>query len=303
MDCTPLAYPIILIHGWTDKPTHTGTWKVVERRLAERGVQFFVPNLPRFGSIEERVRLCIEAVAQHYPWGQPVHLIGHSMGGLVARAVAGRDGLPFTVLTVTTLGSPNRGLKYLDGLPSLDGNSKRAQLIRSVFGTDLLGLCNLSTTFMARFNETTLHNSNARYFSWAGEIRLPTISYAAHQIFVGNYYSKHDGVVGVDSAIWGPDLGPGTHLGTIAGLTHSSIVANEVFDKTLPHLLAAELGGWAPVKEVRSGLTRQVTRHVVGLANAVQRHHYAKEDQKRHGSYDRKTIGYAFNSNEGYMYN
>lgn len=47
----------------------------------------------------------------------------------------------------------------------------------------------------------------------------PSRPNSAHQLIIGQYYSKHDGVVGVDSAVWGPDLGPGTHLGTVPGLT------------------------------------------------------------------------------------
>lgn len=41
--------------------------------------------------------------------GKPVHLIGHSMGGVLARAVAVRQ--PETVASVIALGSPFRGLR------------------------------------------------------------------------------------------------------------------------------------------------------------------------------------------------
>ena len=33
------------------------------------------------------------------------------------------------------------------------------------------------------------------------------------------FHPKNDGIVGVDTAMWDLDLGPGTHLGTVAGLT------------------------------------------------------------------------------------
>ncbi|KAJ3526780.1 hypothetical protein NMY22_g10035 [Coprinellus aureogranulatus] len=293
MDCTPVAYPIILIHGWTDKPTETGTWKVIEKQLTKNGVHFFVPELARFGSIEERSQLLIKDMAKVYPPGQP--------GGIVARAIAGRDDLPFKVVTVTTLGSPNRGLRYLDLLPTLDGNSEEAKTIRDIFGTDFGGLCNLSTKFMKDFNEHTPNNPRVKYFSWAGEIVLPTVSYAPHWIIVGRFYSKSDGIVGVESASWGEDLGPGTHLGTVPGLTHSSIIANEVFVKSLPHLRAAELGLSAPVEEVSSSLKVQLARRVVGHTSALQGRMYAWKDKKRHGSHDSKS-GYAFDALEGYKY-
>jgi triacylglycerol esterase/lipase EstA (alpha/beta hydrolase family) len=83
MSLAAIKFPIILIHGWTDKPAETGTWKVVERTLIKKGIHFFVPSISRFGSIEERSRLLIKEMKDIYPPGQAIHLIGHSMVSLV----------------------------------------------------------------------------------------------------------------------------------------------------------------------------------------------------------------------------
>jgi triacylglycerol lipase len=45
----------------------------------------------------------------HYETGRPVHLIGHSLGGLLARSEAVRH--PNLVASVTSLGSPFRGVR------------------------------------------------------------------------------------------------------------------------------------------------------------------------------------------------
>jgi len=74
-----LEYPLILIHGWTDKPLESGTFKVLERILTKNGTHFFVPEVARFGTIEERSQRLIEDMAKTYPRGQRVHLVGHSM--------------------------------------------------------------------------------------------------------------------------------------------------------------------------------------------------------------------------------
>ncbi|KAF6752867.1 Alpha/Beta hydrolase protein [Ephemerocybe angulata] len=299
--CPTLTCPVILIHGWTDVPAETGTWKVVEKFLNRNGIHFFVPAIARYGTIEERSQLLIKDMASLYQKNQAVHLIGHSLGGLVAREIAGREELPFRVLSVTTLGSPNRGLRYLDVIPVMDGTSEDAATIRSIFGTDFGGLTNLSCKFMNEFNQKTKNNPDVKYFSWAGEIVIPTVSYAPHWLIVARFYTKSDGIVGVETAKWDTDLGPGTHLGTVAGLTHSSIVCLEVFVKTLPHLRATELGSTAPVETISRGFRDQLARRVVGHKSAFEGRLMAWKDTKRHGSGDGSS-GYAFDASHGYKY-
>ncbi|TEB21488.1 alpha/beta-hydrolase [Coprinellus micaceus] len=238
----PLDCPVILLRGWGTKtcdPSHR-TWSHIEAYLTGTGVPYVVPYYHRFGSIEERAQSVIDQIRQLYPQWR-VHLVGHSMGGLVARAIAARCNLPFKVLTVTTFGSPHRGLKYLGKLPGMDGDGKLAALIREVFGSDFGGVCNITTEFMARFNQTTLNNPTVRYFSWAGHLRFYQIKYAAMLAFVSQFHRHSDGIVGTESAAWGPDLGPGVHLGTVEGLSHSKIVSAELFANSIPYLRSAEL--------------------------------------------------------------
>ncbi|RXW14422.1 hypothetical protein EST38_g11436 [Candolleomyces aberdarensis] len=301
LDTMTIKFPIILIHGWTDKPAETGTWKVVERSLTKASIHFYVPSISRFGSIEERSQRLIEEMSGLYPVGQPVHLIGHSMGGIVARDIAARENLPFRILSATTLGSPNRGLRYLDKIPMLDGASEDAAKIRELFGTDFGGLTNLSCKFMSEFNRKTRNNPKVRYFSWAGLLVLPTLSYAPHALIVYPFYPKSDGIVGVDTAMWDSDLGPGTHLGTVAGLTHSSIVSLETFEKTLPHLAATELGVTLPVQPISSSLRTQLTRRVIGHKDAIQGRLLAIKDSKHICDEKHKAAGYVFNALDGYM--
>ena len=115
--------PIVLIHGFTDAPKFTGTWKAVETLLQDAGIEFLTPTIPRFGSIEERSQSLTKQIREAFP-GRSVHLFGQSMvrttilvlssmalrlavafqGGLNARDIAAKDSSEngFTVKTVTT---------------------------------------------------------------------------------------------------------------------------------------------------------------------------------------------------------
>lgn len=73
-----MKYPVILIHGFSDVPSMSGSWKVVEEVLAEMGVQHFTPHIPPFGSIKERSESLVAQIVSRYPQGT-VHLFGHSM--------------------------------------------------------------------------------------------------------------------------------------------------------------------------------------------------------------------------------
>ena len=87
---------------------------------------------------------------------------------------------------------------------------------------------------MVNYNKEIANDPNVQYFSWAGEIDVstPLFLLGSHQIsgYILLMYTKRptfdlsrsfgptDGLVNVDSATWGPDLGPGVPLGTIGGL-------------------------------------------------------------------------------------
>ena len=72
------------------------------------------PYLSRIGRNAECLDLLVErlfdTVEQAYgETGRPVHLIGHSLGGMLARAAAARR--PDRIASVITLGSPFRGVR------------------------------------------------------------------------------------------------------------------------------------------------------------------------------------------------
>lgn len=100
------AAPVVVVPGFLANDTTT---VLLRRRLAESG--FAVQGWGQgtnFGGTEKRLRLLGERVATlSRQTGQEVHLVGWSLGGLLAREAAKR--VPRHVGRVVTLGSPFSG--------------------------------------------------------------------------------------------------------------------------------------------------------------------------------------------------
>lgn len=101
--------PVLLIHGIY---CNRAVWRWMQRRLATLGVPNAIAiNLePPFAGIDD----CAEQLSRHIERvclasnAQRVVLVGHSMGGLVARAYA-QSGGGSRVAKIITLGSPHHG--------------------------------------------------------------------------------------------------------------------------------------------------------------------------------------------------
>lgn len=104
--------PVVLIHCYAG---NRGLWALAAPWFASRGHRVLVPSFsPANGDIDghvETLRAAIEQAGRSEDAadpGGPVHLVGHSMGGLIARAYLRRYGWD-GIGAVVTLGTPHRG--------------------------------------------------------------------------------------------------------------------------------------------------------------------------------------------------
>ena len=104
----PERIPVLLLHGYF---CNRAAWRSLAARLAARGHPVASLNLePVFGSIDDYappIAAAIERLRAATGAGR-VALVGHSMGGLAARAALRLIG-PATVAGLVTMGSPHRG--------------------------------------------------------------------------------------------------------------------------------------------------------------------------------------------------
>jgi triacylglycerol lipase len=113
----PAARPVLLVHGFGGTKS---SWSSVARALRARGLTVEAITYTPFGTSMEQLadRLVVEVQRILSQTGSDrLHLVGHSLGGVViAQAIAGGR-LDGQVDTVVTLGSPFGGSPWAHVLP------------------------------------------------------------------------------------------------------------------------------------------------------------------------------------------
>jgi triacylglycerol lipase len=108
--------PVLLIHGLL---CNRGVWPALQERLQAAGFgTVLAVNLEPLGADLEQQAALIQPellALQRQSRGQRVALVGHSMGGLVARVLLRNLG-PEVVSRIVTLASPHHGTRLVAGL-------------------------------------------------------------------------------------------------------------------------------------------------------------------------------------------
>ena len=117
-DVEAAGTPIILVHGVVDNHT---IFTLLRRSLMRRGFGRTIslnysPLTDDIRVVAKRLQRLVEAVCRDTGY-ERVHVIGHSMGGLISRYYVQRLGGDARVHTLVTLGTPHEGSAYANVVP------------------------------------------------------------------------------------------------------------------------------------------------------------------------------------------
>jgi triacylglycerol lipase len=223
----PLRSPIVLVHGllgfdrlrvcgWTLAHYFPG----IPEFLAGAGNRVLLARLSPTGGVADRAAQLKGFLDREAP-GEPVHVFGHSMGGLDARYMISRLGMAARVLTLTTLGTPHRGSSFADW-----GLYRFGRVLKPVL--DFLyvphhAFYDLTTSRCRAFNEAVPDAPGVRYFSVAGRLEGGWCNprWQLSRPIVTRAEGPNDGIVSVASAAYGEstEVWDGDHLSLVNWLS------------------------------------------------------------------------------------
>lgn len=190
--------------------TMHGPWL---KRLHNSGIDALALTGFANGSLEAQIERATAIFEREIPKDRPIHLVGHSLGGLIARALPHRIEAP-NILSVITLAAPHRGSPLADWIPQLP---QRRPFIHRAFHIlnyriedKLTTFRDLGTKAMEEFNLKYFDLPRVHYASGVFQMPLEKMSWpvalAHHLVKPKNATLISDGFVEVHSQTWGEVL-------------------------------------------------------------------------------------------------
>lgn len=215
-------------------------FKGVKQRLEQGGWQVIQPLPNPVTSVKERCQELAEQIQELCDVTAPLHLIGHSMGGLDARYLASPGGLGWgdRVRSVTTLATPHRGSPAAERLPTplwrsvqvasriswrLIPFANERAFVKKLSSQQWGALSDLTPRSLCDiFNQLVVDDPRVRYFSYAAVLNEQTTGVLGvvrrlEGTLSGMQSQFHDGVVELESTQWGEFIRacPTDHAGII----------------------------------------------------------------------------------------
>lgn len=218
-ECCHTRYPLLLVHGVFFRDSRfLNYWGRVPKELLRNGAIIYYGNQQSAASVascgEELAERIKELVKE--TGCDKVNIIAHSKGGLDARYAVSKCGAADYTASLTTINSPHRGCFFADYLLEKAPEGLRLFLAARYNGA-LRRLGDSTPDFLSAVKDLTAgaclarnghlsdcasvyYQSVATSMRKAGSGRFPlNMSY----YFVKHFDGENDGLVSVDSALWG----------------------------------------------------------------------------------------------------
>ncbi len=206
-DVEAAGTPIIMVHGVIDNHS---IFTVLRRGLSRRGFGRVIslnysPFTDDIRRVSRRLAMLVESVCRETGY-ERVHIIGHSMGGLIARYYVQRQGGDARVHTLVTLGSPHMGSNHARLIPGHQlarqlrpGSELMHELEEPAAGcrTRMIALwSDLDQVIVPQRNARIVHpDLNARnvFVRGVGHMSLPVDGRVVHEICTALSHLDTDG--------------------------------------------------------------------------------------------------------------
>lgn len=200
-----LDAPIVLAHGLggfsrigVGRLTLTTYFRGLPQALEGAGNRVLIPRVPPLAGIETRAKRLGEQIVRAFG-DEPVHLIGHSMGGLDARRLLADPDARRRMLTLTTIGTPHLGSVLADFAKLRVG---RVYNLLAAMGIDPQGCLDVTRSAARRHHERNPVPSDVPCFSVAGDPAAESVCWPLRRLHavLSELEGPNDGLVSVESA-------------------------------------------------------------------------------------------------------
>jgi triacylglycerol lipase len=221
---TPIARldaPIVLAHGLfgfsrigVGRLTLTAYFRGIPEALRAAGNRVLVTRVPAIAGVLDRARRLGQQILREFG-DEPIHVFGHSMGGLDARCLMADAAWARRVLSLTTIGTPHLGTSLADFAKLRVGRLFR---LLSAIGIDPQGCLDVTRGAARRFHRRHPAPADVYCFSVAGDPLVETVCWPLQRTHCALWEMEgpNDGLVPVDSATAFGDVLPAwpvDHLG------------------------------------------------------------------------------------------
>ncbi|HWT77999.1 MAG TPA: alpha/beta fold hydrolase [Candidatus Methylomirabilis sp.] len=200
-----LQAPIVLAHGLfgfsrigLGPLTLTTYFRGIPDELRAAGNRVLVTRVHPIAGVEFRARRLGDRILRAFP-EEPVHIIGHSMGGLDARRLLADPFWRKRVLSLTTIGTPHLGTYLADFAKLRVG---RVYRLLDLMGLDPRGFLDITRRSARRFHRLHDQPLDIPCFSLAGDPPSTEVTWPLQRLhaMLSELEGPNDGLVSVASA-------------------------------------------------------------------------------------------------------